>query len=445
MQIPQQMKVLVVGGGGREHALCWKIAQSSFVSRIYCAPGNGGTATESKTENVDLQVMDFDGISKFAQENKIDLVVIGPDDPLAAGIVDHLTADGLRVFGPTKEAARLEASKSYAKEFMSRQRMPTARYFIADSLEGAEDIVTDHPWARVIKVDGLALGKGVFVCENEEEARQALHTIFTERKFGVAGEQVVIEEKLSGEEMSLMVFCDSERMLPMPAARDHKRRFDGDKGPNTGGMGAYAPAEIYNRAKDDIESQVLVPLRRALSNKELPFKGVLYIGLMLVPKEDIPALPDGKDTRSVYVPYVLEFNARFGDPETQVVLPLMTTDLIPVLWQTTESKLDSVPVQWSNQAASCVVACADTYPEKGSRGETIKVGRTPHESIVFHGGTVSENGTVKTAGGRVLCVTGLGANLDAAVAKAYEGIEQVAFSGMAFRKDIGRRAAAVTK
>lgn len=443
MAIPQNMKVLVVGGGGREHALCWKIAQSSFVGKIYCAPGNGGTAGENKTENVDIRVDDFEGLSKFARENQIDLVVIGPDDPLANGIVDHLSADGLRVFGPDKEAARMEGSKSFAKEFMSAQRMPTARYFVADSHESAEDIITAHPWARVIKVDGLALGKGVFVCDSEQEAEAALTAIFKDRRFGDAGNRIIIEEKLNGEEMSLMVFCDGKHILPMPAARDHKRRFDGDKGPNTGGMGAYAPADLYQRAKDDIEAQVLTPLRRALSNKELKFKGVLYIGLMLESKADIPKGPDGETSGSVYQPYVLEFNARFGDPETQVVLPLMTSDLIPVLWQTTESKLDAVPVQWSKQSASCVVACAETYPDTGSKGETIKVGRLPYDSIVFHAGTRrDDNGSITTNGGRVFCVTGLGPSLEAAVEKAYEGMTQVSFRGMAYRKDIGRRAAA---
>jgi phosphoribosylamine--glycine ligase len=442
MSMPQKMKVMVVGGGGREHALCWKIAQSSFVTKVYCAPGNGGTATESKSENVDIQVDDFDALSKFARENQVDLLVIGPDDPLANGIVDHLSADGLRVFGPDKQAAKLESSKAFAKEFMSAQRLPTARYIVADSQESAQDIVTDHPWARVIKVDGLALGKGVFVCDSEQEAQAALTAIFKERRFGDAGNKVIIEEKLTGEEMSLMVFCDGERLLPMPAARDHKRRFDGDKGPNTGGMGAYAPADLYQRARRDIDGQILAPLRRALAARELAFKGVLYIGLMLESKSDIPKAPDGESTGSAFQPYVLEFNARFGDPETQAVLPLMTSDLVPVLWQTTESKLDSVPVLWSKQSASCVVACADTYPEKGSQGQAIKISRLPHESLLFHAGTKkADNGSIVTAGGRVFCVTGLGPSMEAAVEKAYEGLSQVSFNGMAYRKDIGRRAA----
>lgn len=447
--VPDNLKVLVVGSGGREHALCWKIAQSRSVDKIYCAPGNGGTASTDKTENVDISVMEFAQLSKFSREKQIDLVVIGPDDPLAMGIVDHLSADGLRVFGPDKNAAQMEASKAHAKEFMSAHHLPTARYFVADNFDDAKELVLSHPWARVIKADGLALGKGVFVCEddNTDEAVDALTAIFKENRFGAAGQRVIIEEKLCGEEMSLMVFCDGKRLLPMPAARDHKRRFDADRGPNTGGMGAYAPADLFDRARDDIERQILEPIRKALTSGQLPFKGVLYIGLML---ESRPPLEDD-DKKPSFQPYVLEFNARFGDPETQVVLPLMSSDLVPVLWHTPDGKLDEVTVTWSKQSACCVVACADTYPEKGSKGETIKISQLPDHAMVFQAGTkldASADGAdekkLVTAGGRVLCVTGLGADLDAAVEKAYEGLTEVSFKGMAWRKDIGRRAAAAT-
>lgn len=446
--IPDNLKVLVVGSGGREHALCWKIAQSQSVDKIYCAPGNGGTATTDKTENVDIPVMEFAQLSNFARDKQVDLVVIGPDDPLAMGIADHLTADGLRVFGPDKQSAQMEASKAHAKEFMSAHHLPTARYFVCGNFDDARELVLSHPWARVIKADGLALGKGVFVCDdnNTDEAIDALTAIFKENRFGAAGQRVVIEEKLRGEEMSLMVFCDGKRLIPMPAARDHKRRFDGDRGPNTGGMGAYAPADFFERAKDDIESQILAPIQRALASGQLPFKGVLYIGLMLESRDSL----DSGNKKPTFQPYVLEFNARFGDPETQAVLPLMTSDLVPVLWNTPAGKLDAVTVTWSQQSACCVVACANTYPEKGSQGETITTGKMPEQAMVFQAGTklnldAASNGKqLVTAGGRVLCVTGLGNGLDIAVEKAYEGLAQVSFNGMDFRKDIGRRAAAAT-
>jgi phosphoribosylamine---glycine ligase len=428
------LKVMVVGGGGREHALCWKLAQSDAVAQIYCAPGNGGTAGESKTENADIAVMDFDGIAAFCKSRKIDLVVVGPDDPIAAGLVDHLEAEGIRAFGPSKRLARLEASKAFAKQFMVDHQMPTARFLVTDNLQDAADAVREHPWARVVKVDGLALGKGVFVCDTEDEAVDAVNSIFRERKFGDAGKRVVIEERVSGEEMSLLLFCDGKRVVAMPPLQDHKRRFDGDRGPNTGGMGAFSPVELYRHCHEEIDKQVLEPIRKAMKNRQFDYKGVLFIGLMVETRK----IENGK----VYQPYVLEFNARFGDPETQAIMPLLEADLLKILWACTEGKLAEVPIEWGRGASCCVVACADSYPESSSKGEQITLSAQPTDTMVFQAGTKLDGKKLVTNGGRVLAVTATGENLEDAVQKAYDGLEKVSFKGMAFRKDIAKRSAA---
>lgn len=439
MKVPDKLKVLVVGGGGREHALCGKLAQSSHVAQIYCAPGNGGTATTDKTENVNIGVMDIEAQTEFCRDKQIDLVVMGPDDPIAAGAVDHLENAGFRVFGPRKRAAQLEASKAFAKDFMVDTRIPTARYIVCDELQAAIDVVTEHPWARVIKVDGLALGKGVFVCDTAEEATQALHSIFRERKFGDAGKRVVIEEKLQGEELSLLLFCDGKRLEPMPACQDHKRRFDGDRGPNTGGMGAYSPVELYDRCHVEIDQQVLEPLRKALQDGSLDYKGVIFIGIMVESRN----LGEGESER-IYQPYVLEFNARFGDPETQTLMPLLNSDLAEVLWACTDGKLSSVELEWRREASCCVVACGDKYPETSSKGEhiTVEAAKLSADTFIFHAGTKLEGDKLMTNGGRVLAVTAVRGSLSEAIDAAYQGIEHVSFKDMAFRKDIARRAGA---
>lgn len=431
MNVPSNLKVMVIGSGGREHALCWKLAQSDKVARIYCAPGNGGTARENKTENVDIAVMDFDGITSFCKNQKIDLVVVGPDDPIAAGLVDHLEAEGIRAFGPNKKLARLESSKAFAKHFMVDHQMPTARFLVTDNSQDALDAVREHPWARVIKADGLALGKGVFVCDTEDEAVDAVHAIFRERRFGDAGKRVVMEEKISGEEMSLLLFCDGKRIVAMPPLQDHKRRFDGDRGPNTGGMGAFSPVELYRHCSKEIDQQVLEPLRRAMRARQFDYKGVLFIGLMIESKK--------LETGRVYQPYVLEFNARFGDPETQAIMPLLESDLLEIIWACTEGHLHEVQPKWSKQSSCCVVAAAEQYPESSSRGEEIKLSQLPSGSVVFHAGTKLDGSKLVTNGGRILAVTALGGDLEQASENAYIAIQNVSFPSIAYRKDIARR------
>jgi len=429
----KDLKVLVVGGGGREHAIAWKLAQSGKVARIFCAPGNGGTACEAKTSNVDIGVMDFPKLAEFAKKEKVDLVVVGPDDPIADGAVDYFEAQGLQAFGPSKKAAQLEASKVFAKEFMVEHHIPTARYLVFDNLQQAVDAVREHPWARVIKADGLALGKGVFVCDDADEACSALHAIFRERRFGDAGRKVLLEERLNGEELSLLMFCDGKRLVTMPASRDHKRRFDGDRGPNTGGMGAYSPVDLYKHCESAIEEQVLEPLRKVLQSRQFEYKGVLYVGLMIQIKHD----DQGK---SLYQPYVLEFNARFGDPETQAILPLLKSDLSDIFLACCDGTLAQLDLEWSKEASCCVVAAAETYPESGSRGEAITLGKLPADTFVFQAGTSGQCGKLITNGGRVLSVVGVAPGLEAAAERAYAGLTRVSFSGMAYRKDIARRA-----
>lgn len=419
------MKILVVGNGGREHALCWKLAQSQNVIEIFCAPGNGGTANESKTKNISIGVSDFDGLDKFAKENAIDLIVIGPDNPLADGIVDHLENSGHRVFGPNKEQAKLEWSKVHAKETMRRLSIPTADFEVFESKDKALDYANQHELARVVKVDGLALGKGVMVCDTKDQVEEALTSIFDLKAFGEAGQKIIIEQKLIGEELSILCLCDGKTLKAMPACQDHKRRFDDDNGPNTGGMGAYTPVPLYDKYQKQIQEQVLSPISNALSEGRLSFNGVLFIGILIA--NDIP--------------YVLEFNARFGDPETQAILPRMKSDLAKALLACTNQTLDKVDLEFDQGASLCVVACAKDYPKSSSRGETIKVSNLPNETVqLFHAGTNSSNGIVTTNGGRVLGITGLGKNLSEASKNAYKAIECVSFNDMDYRKDIGARA-----
>lgn len=422
------LKILVVGGGGREHALCWKIAQSPFCERIFCAPGNGGTACEDRVTNVPVPAHQVDRLIEICGMESIDLVVVGPDNPLAEGIVDRMEAAGLRVFGPRQASARLEWSKSYAKEFMRSAGLPTARFAVCDSQGEAEAAIRANSWARVVKVDGLALGKGVFVCDSEESALAAIDEVFGQRRFGDAGKRVVIEERLTGEELSLLLLCDGRTLLPLLPSQDHKRRFDGDRGPNTGGMGAYAPVGFYASCANQIDRLVLEPLRRAIESSALRYKGVLYVGLMLSP-----------GAGASLTPHVLEFNCRFGDPETQAILPLMESDLVPLLWSCTDESLADCTISWRDGAACCVIAAASTYPDAPSRGEPIEIGGMPDDTFVFHGGTGRLGQTWVTDGGRVLAVTAIGAELPDARRKAYLGLERIKFQGMDFRTDIGMR------
>jgi phosphoribosylamine--glycine ligase len=419
------VKVLVVGGGGREHAICWKLAKSAKVAHVYCAPGNGGTAIMEKVSNTPIKVTEFERIAEFSKENQIALVVIGPDNPLADGIVDILTAHGLRVFGPTKAAAKLEWSKSYAKQFMAEQHIPMARYFSTSDHKAALEFARKNDWATVIKADGLALGKGVFVCDSLIEVEAALETIFEKKAFGDAGSTVLLEERLSGPELSLLFFCDGKHLVPMPASQDHKRRFDGDSGPNTGGMGVYAPVALFDLCADQIAKTIVKPFEDALASGAIKYQGILYAGLMVCAENK---------------PYVLEFNARFGDPETQALLPMLKSDLFEILCACTDGTLDRMLIEWSDQASCCVVAAGKDYPNSSSRGEAITVAELPPGCTLFHAGTKLGDSGLVTDGGRVLAITAMAPNMEAARDLAYRAIRQVTFAGMDYRKDIARRA-----
>jgi len=433
---------MIIGGGGREHALAWKLAQSPDVQSIVCVPGNGGTAQIGKVKNVALAVSDFAGIASEAEAKNIDLVVVGPDNPLADGIVDFLEGRNLTVFGPTRDQAKLEWSKAHAKAIMRELGLPTARFFTCASLDQALAFVRapENDWARVIKADGLALGKGVFVCQSVAECEAALAAIFG-GDFGDAGKLVVIEEKLDGEELSLLTVSDGKTLLELGCAQDHKRRFAGDEGPNTGGMGAYSPVPLYENSAvaRAVKEEVLLPIEEALISGRLSFKGVLFIGLMIV---------SGK-------PYILEFNARLGDPETQSVLARLNSDLLPVLTACTSGTLCQVKLDWSPLKSVCVTVVTRDYPARSSSGEAIKIdseqisdrgGRAEADSaIIFHAGTkidkdASGQDKLVTAGGRIFSVVGLGATMKEARQAAHSAIGKIHFGTLDFRSDIGWRA-----
>lgn len=430
--VQNMLKVLIIGGGGREHALAWKLAQSKRVGSIYCAPGNGGTAHADKCRNLAIGTnpADFPEIAAAVKAHHIDFVVVGPDNPLADGLVDylHTHCPDLKVFGPSKEQAKLEWSKAYAKEVMQKLGIPTARWAEAKTLSEAERLIKENSWARVVKADGLALGKGVFVCDSEAAALQAAATLFGD------SQKVVLEERLSGPELSLLTLVDGKHLATLLPSQDHKRRFDNDLGPNTGGMGAYAPVELFNQNKAAIESQILEPLRKALADGHLDFKGVLFIGILMHEGEGRPA------------PYVLEFNARFGDPETQTILPLLESDLLEALLACCEGTLDQVELSWSSQASCCVIGAYKEYPEKSSRGETIKLSsEVESDQILFQAGTKIEEGRLITAGGRIFACVGLGANMNEARIKAYRLIETIDCANLDWRRDIAGREICLSK
>jgi phosphoribosylamine--glycine ligase len=416
-----KMDVLVVGGGGREHALVWKIARSPMVNRIYCAPGNGGTASEENAVNVPIAVDKFEELARFATQKKIGFVVIGPDNPLADGIVDFLEEKGLKVFGPRKAGAKLESSKSHAKQVMTELGIPTARYGVFSNRETAINFARENDWARVVKEDGLALGKGVYVCDQLAEVEAALNKLYDINPSAT----ILLEDRLQGEELSLFILCDGKQTLSFADCQDHKRRFDGDKGPNTGGMGAYSPVPLYEENRNVIEEQVVAPIRKALAENRLDYKGVLFIGILM---------QEG-------VPYVLEFNARFGDPETQAMMPRLKSDLLPALIACAEGKLDKIKLEWDKRFSCCVVACADKYPESSSKGEEISLGAMPEDAVVFQAGTAMVNDTLTTNGGRVLAVVALNEQPFLAKEAAYEALKNVSFKGMDYRNDIAWRVA----
>ncbi len=419
------MKILVVGSGGREHTMVWKLAQSSRRPELFCAPGNAGIA--SLATCVAIKADDIPALKDFVVQHKIDLTVVGPEAPLALGITDEFRRAKLKIFGPTKAAARLEASKIFSKEVMAQAKIPTARSKSFDQAAAALAYVEQHELPVVIKADGLAQGKGVVIATTREQARQAIIDSMEHAVFGQAGKQVLIEQFLDGEELTVMAFTDGRAVSPMLPAQDHKRVGDGDKGLNTGGMGAYCPAPLGTDAlRRQVARDILQPIIDTMSRMGSPFQGVLYAGLMVVKG----------------VPYVLEFNARMGDPETQVVLPLLQTDLIDVIEAVVEHRLDQIDVHWHDHSAVCVVMTSGGYPGAYENGFPINGLPTAPEgdAMVFHAGTALQNGQVVTAGGRVLGVTGLGKTIAMAQVAAYRTIQNIAFERCHYRTDIAYRA-----
>jgi phosphoribosylamine---glycine ligase len=416
------MNILVVGSGGREHALAWKLKQSPGVERIFCAPGNAGTAEVG--ENVAISVTDFEALVRFARENRIGLTVIGPDDPLAAGIVDYFTGEKLRVFGPTKSAARIEASKIFAKELMRAQKIPTAEAGTFSDSSEALHYCERLTFPVVIKADGLALGKGVIIAADAAVARSAIDEMINQGRFGEAGRRIVIEEFLRGTECSLHALVDGSNYCLLESARDHKRALDGDKGPNTGGMGALSPANNWNKElESQFETEIMQPVLRGLLQEGITFRGLLYPGLIITD----------------HGARVLEFNCRFGDPETQAILPRMKSDLLALLEATVDGKLGKCAIEWDTRPAVTIVLASGGYPGKYETGKTISglADAAKLEDVqVFHAGTKHADGQVKTAGGRVLAVTALGTTLGASRTRAYEAVSRIHFENCHYRRDI---------
>ncbi|WP_163327923.1 phosphoribosylamine--glycine ligase [Desulfurobacterium thermolithotrophum] len=419
------MKVLVVGSGGREHALVWKLAQSPKVEKVYGAPGNPGIAQVG--ECIDISPTDIERLANFAEKEGIDLTVVGPEAPLVAGIVDEFEKRGLKVFGPSKEAARLEGSKAFSKEMMKKYGVPTADFEVFDDPEKAKEYIKKKGAPIVVKADGLAAGKGVVVAKSVEEALEAIDKIMIERVFGDAGNKVVVEDCLFGEEASYLVVTDGENFIPLATAQDHKAVFDEDKGPNTGGMGAYSPAPVLSKEMEkEVQEKVIKPILKGMKQEGHPFKGILYAGLMIT--------SDG--------PKVLEFNVRFGDPEAQVILRRLKTDLVDVCLSVIEGNLVD-GLEWIDETAICVVLASKGYPGKYEKGKFIS-GIEEAENIdnvvVFHAGTAIKDGKFITNGGRVLNVTALGKDIVEARENVYNAVEKIYFEGMHYRKDIGLKA-----
>ncbi len=418
------MKILVIGGGGREHAIVRKLKESPKVTELYCAPGNGGISRDA--ECVPISASDISGVLKFAKEKAIDLVFVAPDDPLAAGMVDALEKAGIRAFGPTAKAAQIESSKVFSKGLMKKYHIPTAEYEVFDDPQKVLGFIRSKgKYPAVIKADGLALGKGVIIAEDYAQAENAVKTIMEDKKFGASGNRVVVEEFLTGPEVSILAFTDGKCVKPMVSSKDHKRALDGGKGLNTGGMGTISPNPYYTpQIAETCMQTIFLPTIRAMNAEGRPFKGCLYFGLMLT--------PDG--------PKVIEYNSRFGDPETQVILPRLKTDFVEILEAVVDGKLEQQPIEWSEEACACVVMASGGYPLSYRKGIEItgldENGQIPG-AAVYHAGTEWKDGKFYTSGGRVLGVTALGANLPEALKKAYAGVEKIHFDGAHFRHDIG--------
>ncbi len=428
------MKVLIIGNGGREHALAWKVAQSAKVSQVFVAPGNAGSATEAGVKNVDIQATDVSGLVKFAQDNNIALTIVGPEAPLVIGVVDAFQAAGLKCFGPSKGAAQLEGSKAFSKNFLARHNIPTAEYQVFTEIEPALAYIAAKGTPIVIKADGLAAGKGVILAQTNAEAEEAVRDMLAGNKFGNAGSRVVIEEFSYGEEASFIVMADGKNVLAMATSQDHKARDNGDQGPNTGGMGAYSPAPVVTRdIHNRIMNEVIYPTINGMAADGLPYTGFLYAGVMVQ--------ADG-------TPKVLEFNCRFGDPETQPIMMRLQSDLSELCLAALDKKLDQVKAQWDTRAALGVVLAAGGYPDDYAKGDIISGLEQVNapDLKVFHAGTaLNANNQVVTNGGRVLCVTALGENVSAAQKRAYEGVAKISWNGCFSRSDIGYRAVAREK
>lgn len=419
------MRVLVVGSGGREHAIVWKLSQSNRIDKIFCAPGNGGIS--ELAECLNIGVLDTESIIKACSDNNIDLVVVAPDDPLAMGMVDDLTKAGIRAFGPTKDAALIEASKSFSKNLMKKYGIPTAKFETFSDIAKALDYVENHKYPLVVKADGLALGKGVIICNTKSQARDAIKNIMEHKKFGEAGNVVVIEEFLTGPEVSILSFTDGKTIIPMVSAQDHKRALDGDRGLNTGGMGAFSPSSVYTEDMADFcMEKIFRPTVEAMNKEGRTFKGVLYFGLIIT--------EDG--------PKVLEYNARFGDPETQVILPRLKNDLVDIFEAVIDGKLDEIKIEWEPSACICVIMASGGYPQSYRKGLKIygldKV-KNEKDIMVFHAGTKRSGNEYFTNGGRVLGITALGESLEQARTKAYKQVSAISFDDAHYRKDIGKQ------
>lgn len=422
------MRILLIGGGGREHALAWKLVQSPKVEKLYAAPGNPGMALLQKCECINLNVDDLEGVADYAEEKSIDLTVVGPEAPLVAGLADVFKRRGLPVFGPSKAAAQLEGSKAFSKELMAKYNIPTAFFKICEDIETAKAYVEEKGAPIVVKADGLAAGKGVVVAMTKAEALEAIDEMMGDHKFGAAGARLVLEEYMEGEEASLLAFTDGKTVVPMIAAQDHKRVFDGDEGPNTGGMGTYAPAPVMTdilRLK--ATELILKPVVEAMAKEGTPYQGCLYAGLMI----------KGDSVK------VVEFNCRFGDPETQVVLPLLDGDLAEIMLACATGTLDKAEVAWHDKAAVCVVMASGGYPESYEKGKEITglaAAEEDKDVVVFHAGTKEADGKIVTSGGRVLGVTAVDATIKAARDRAYAAVEKISFEKNFYRKDIAWRA-----
>ena len=418
------MIVLVIGSGGREHALAWKIAQSPLVKKVFCAPGNAGTANVA--ENIDIPSDNVDALLQFATVTGIGLTIVGPEQPLVKGLVDSFEESGLRVFGPSQRAAEIEGSKVFCKDLMKKYGIPTARYESFDSPDQVK-LFTKEDEPVVVKASGLAAGKGVILCSNAEEARSAVQSIMQEKAFGNAGDQVVVEEFLTGQEVSLLAFTDGKTVLPLDSAQDHKAAFDGDKGPNTGGMGAYSPALVFTeKLKQQVIDEIMIPTVRAMAKEGRYYRGILYAGLMLTESG----------------PKVLEFNARFGDPETQPIMMRIKNDIVPIFEACIDGTLAKQSLQWRQEPTVCVVMAAKGYPSSYEKGKEISGLNSDEnrQAVVFHAGTKLENGKVLTNGGRVLGVTALGSDINQAIKNAYSAVDKIKWDGVHYRKDIGNKA-----